>query len=135
MNRFEIKVNNNNAVIYARYSSDKQNEQSIEGQIRVVKEYAKRNNIPIINTYIDRAISGRSDDRPEFQKMINDSKNKQFGYVLVYKFDRFSRDRYDSMTYKQKLKRNGVKVISSTEYISDDPQGIILESLIDGYSE
>ena len=135
MDRFEIKVNNNNAVIYARYSSDKQNEQSIEGQIRVVKEYAKRNNIPIINTYIDRAISGRSDDRPEFQKMINDSKNRQFGYVLVYKFDRFSRDRYDSMTYKQKLKRNGVKVISSTEYISDDPQGIILESLIDGYSE
>ena len=131
----ETKVNNSNAVIYARYSSDKQNEQSIEGQVRVIKEYANRNNIPIITSYIDRAISGRSDDRPEFQQMIEDSKNKKFGYVLVYKYDRFSRDRLNSLLYKRELKKNGVKVISVTEYISDDPQGILFESIIDGYSE
>ena len=131
----EIEVNNNKAVIYARYSSDKQNEQSIEGQIRVINDYAIRNNIPIIDSYIDRAITGRSDDRPEFQRMIAEAKNRGFGYVLVYKFDRFSRDRLNSLVYKRELKKNGVKVISVTEFISDDPQGILFESIIDGYSE
>ena len=131
----EIKVNNNNAVVYARYSSDAQTEQSIEGQIRTITEYAKKNNIPIIDTYIDRAISGKREDRPEFQRMIYDSKKKNFGYVLVYRFDRFSRDRLNSLVYKRELKKNGVKVISVTEYISDDPQGILFESIIDGYSE
>ena len=131
----EIKVNNNNAVIYARYSSDAQTEQSIEGQIRTITEYAKSNNIPIIDSYIDRAISGKREDRPEFQRMIYESKKKNFGYVLVYRFDRFSRDRLNSLVYKRELKKNGVKVISVTEYISDDPQGILFESIIDGYSE
>lgn len=130
-----FKINNKNAVIYARYSSDSQSEQSIEGQVRVINEYAKRNNIPIIDSYIDRAISGRREDRPEFQKMISDAKKKQFGYVLVYKYDRFSRDRLNSLVYKRELKKAGVKVISVTEYISDDPQGILFESIIDGYSE
>ena len=130
-----LKVNNKNAVIYARYSSDNQTEQSIEGQVRVINEYAKRNSIPIIESYIDRAISGRREDRPEFQRMLKDSKNKQFGYVLVYKFDRFSRDRLTSLMSKRDLRKNGVKVISVTEYISDDAQGILFESIIDGYSE
>ena len=130
-----MKVNNNNAVIYARYSCENQTEQSIEGQIRVITEYAQRNNIPILETYIDRAISGRREDRPEFQRMIKDAKNKNFGYVLVYKYDRFSRDRLNSLLYKRELKKAGVKVISVTEYISDDPQGILFESIIDDYSE
>ena len=120
----ELPVNNENAVIYARYSSDKQNEQSIEGQIRVIKEYALKNNIPIVDSYIDRALTGRSDDRPEFQKMIADSTKREFGYVLVYKFDRFSRDRLNSLLYKRELRMNGVKVVSVTEYISDNSQGI-----------
>ena len=131
----DIKLNNQNAVIYARYSSESQTEQSIEGQVRVITDYAKSNNIPIIDTYIDRAITGTSDKRPEFQRMIADAKNKNFGYVLVYKFDRFSRDRLNSLVYKRELKKNGVKVVSVTEYISDDPQGILFESIIDGYSE
>jgi DNA invertase Pin-like site-specific DNA recombinase len=67
--------------------------------------------------------------------MIAEAKNRGFGYVLVYKFDRFSRDRLNSLVYKRELKKNGVKVISVTEYISDDPQGILFESIIDGYSE
>ena len=125
-----MKVNNNSAVIYARYSCENQTEQSIEGQIRVITEYAQRNNIPIVESYIDRAISGRREDRPEFQRMIKDSKNRNFGYVLVYKFDRFSRDRLTSLVAKRELKKNGVKVTSVTEYITDDPQGILLESLI-----
>ena len=112
----DIKINRV-AVIYARYSSDRQNEQSIEGQVRVISEYAARNNIRIIKSYIDRAMTGRSDDRPEFQQMIKDAKSGTFDTVLVYKFDRFSRDRLNSLIYKRELKKNGVKVVSVTEFI------------------
>ena len=79
------------AVIYARYSCDNQTEQSIEGQLRVCEEYAQRNNILILNTYIDRAMTGTNDNRPDFQKMLKDSNKKEWDYVLVYKLDRFSR--------------------------------------------
>lgn len=85
-----------NAVIYARYSSDSQREESIEGQIRECKEYAEHNDITILGTYIDRALSARTADRPEFQRMIRDSDKNLFDAVLVWKLDRFSRDRYDS---------------------------------------
>ena len=85
-----------NAVIYARFSSHNQQEQSIEGQIRYCTEYAKKNDMTIINSYIDRAISGTSDNRPEFLQMIKDSNNHQFNVVLVWKLDRFARNRYDS---------------------------------------
>ena len=84
------------AVIYARYSSDSQTEQSIEGQLRVCEEYAQKNNILILNTYIDRAMTGTNDNRPDFQRMIKDSAKKAFSYVLVYKFDKFSRNKYES---------------------------------------
>ena len=73
------------AVIYARYSSDSQNEQSIEGQLRVCEEYAKRNGILILNTYIDRAMTGRNDNRPDFQRMLKDSNRKEWNYIIVYK--------------------------------------------------
>ena len=80
------------AVIYARYSSDNQTEQSIEGQLHVCEEYAKQNDILIVDTYIDRAMTGTNDNRPDFQRMLKDSNKKKWDYVLVYKFDRFSRD-------------------------------------------
>lgn len=60
-------------VIYARYSSDNQREESIEGQLRECKEYAERNDITILGTYIDRALSAKTDNRLEFQRMIKDS--------------------------------------------------------------
>ena len=122
-------------VIYARYSSDSQREESIEGQIRECTEYAVRNNITILGTYIDRALSARTADRPEFQRMIADSEKELFDVVLVWKLDRFSRDRYDSAHYKRILKKHGVKVISVKENISDGPEGIILESMLEGYAE
>ena len=123
------------AVIYARYSSDSQREESIEGQIRECTEYAERNSIIILTNYIDRALSARTADRPEFQRMIRDSEKGLFDTVLVWKLDRFSRDRYDSAHYKHLLKKNGVKVISAKENISDGPEGIILESMLEGYAE
>ena len=124
-----------NAVIYARYSSETQTENSIEGQLRECKEYADKHNIQVIGTYIDRALSAKTDSRPEFQKMIADSTKKQFDFIIVWKLDRFSRDRYDSAHYKRILKKNNVKVISATELISEGSTGVLLESLIEGYAE
>ena len=122
-----------NAVIYARYSSDSQREESIEGQLRECREYAERNNMTIVGTYIDRALSAKTADRPEFQRMIKDSAKELFEIVLVWKLDCFSRDRYDSAHYKHILKKNGVKVISAKEHISEGPEGIILEAMLEGY--
>ena len=123
------------AVIYARYSSDSQSEQSIEGQLRVCNEYARNNDILIVATYIDRAMTGKNDNRPDFQKMLKDSARKQWDYVLVYKLDRFSRNKYETAVHKHTLKNNGVRVISATEFVPDTPEGIILESMLEGYAE
>ena len=123
------------AVIYARYSSDNQREESIEGQLRECTAFAEKNGITILRHYIDRAFSARTDNRPEFQAMIKDSGKKLFDTVIVWKLDRFARNRYDSARYKAHLKKNGVKVISATEVISDGAEGIILESVLEGYAE
>ena len=93
-----------NAVIYARYSSDNQREESIEGQIRECTAYAERNGITVVRHYIDRALSAKTDNRPDFQQMIRDSNKKLFEIVLVWKFDRFARNRFDSANYKMILK-------------------------------
>ncbi|MFA6862106.1 MAG: recombinase family protein [Bacilli bacterium] len=103
------------AVIYARYSSDNQREESIEGQIRECTAFAKKSGIDIIDEYIDRAMSARTDKRPSFQKMIDDSYNHRFDAVIVWKRDRFARSRYDSFKYKTILESNGVRLLSATE--------------------
>ena len=123
------------AVIYARYSSDNQREESIEGQIRECTEYAKYNDMEIVGQYIDRAFSAKTDDRPDFQRMIADSAKKLFDVVLVWKLDRFARNRYDSAFYRYTLRKNGVRVVSAKENISNGPEGIILESLLEGIAE
>lgn len=124
-----------NVVIYARYSSYGQNEQSIDQQFKVCEEYCKRNGYTVIEHYSDEAISGTTDKRPSFQRMIQDSYSQCFQYVIVYKLDRFSRDRYDSAHYKAMLKKNGIKVLSACENIADDPTGIILEAMLEGMAE
>lgn len=121
------------AVIYARYSCDSQTEQSIEGQLRVCKTYAQEHDILIIGTYIDRAMSGTNDNRPDFKRMLADSAKKLWDFVIVYKLDRFSRDKYEMTIHKHTLKENGVRLISAMENIPDTPEGIILESLLEGY--
>ena len=124
-----------NAVIYARYSSYGQTEQSIEGQIRVCKEFAERNGYNVINIYIDRAMTGTNDNRPAFQQMIEDAKSKTFEAIIVYKLDRFSRNKYDNVVYKHKLAQYGVRVISATEAISDTPEGMMMEGLLEMFAE
>lgn len=123
------------AVIYARYSSDKQTEQSIEGQLRVCNEYARNHDILIVDKYVDRAMTGTNDRRDEFQKMIKDSAKAKWDYVLVYKLDRFSRDKYETAIHRRTLRNNGVKLVSAMENIPDSPEGIILESLLEGMNQ
>ncbi|MBE5763016.1 MAG: recombinase family protein [Clostridiales bacterium] len=123
------------AVIYARFSCSSQTEQSIEGQLRVCYEYAKRNDITVVKEYIDRAKSGTNDARPSFQLMMKECVRKQWDYILVYKLDRFSRDKYDSAVHKHTLKQNGIKVISATENIPDTPEAIIFESVLEGFAQ
>lgn len=122
-------------VIYARYSSNNQTEQSIEGQIRVCREYAQRNNLAVAGTYIDRATTGTNDNREQFQKMLKDSDKKAWDYVLCYKLDRFSRNKYEMAIHRKHLKDNGVKILSAMENIPDSPEGILLESLLEGINQ
>ena len=111
------------AIIYARYSCDNQREESIEGQLRECKVFAERKEFTLVGTYIDRAVSAKTDNRPEFQKMIKDSAKGLFDVIIVWKLDRFARNRYDSAHYKAILRKNGVKVISATEVISEGAGG------------
>ena len=124
-----------NAVIYARFSSHAQNEQSIEGQLAECHAFAERNGLQIRHEYIDRALTGTTDKRPEFLRMIEDSKRKGFQFVIVYQLDRFARNRYDSATYKAKLKKNGVRVLSAKENITDDASGILIEGVLESMAE
>lgn len=124
-----------NVVIYARYSSHKQTDQSIEGQLKECYAFAKRNGYNVIEEYIDEALTGTSDNRPSFLKMIEDSNKKTFNGVIVYQLDRFARNRYDSARYKHKLKQNNVRVFSARENISDDASGVLMESVLEGMAE
>ncbi|MEG1925799.1 MAG: recombinase family protein, partial [Ruthenibacterium sp.] len=124
-----------NAVIYARFSSYKQHETSIEGQLQECYAYAERNNITVINEYIDRATTGKNDKRPSFQKMMVDSEKKQFDIILVYQLDRFARSRADSALYKRKLSKCDVHVVSARENISNDASGILVEGMLESMAE
>ncbi len=123
------------AVIYARYSSERQTEQSIEGQLTVCHKFAKDNGFTVVQEYIDRATTGTNDNRAAFQFMLRDAALRNWQYVIVYKGDRFSRNRIESAIHKKTLRDNGVKLISATENIPDTPEGIILESLLEGMAE
>lgn len=122
------------SVIYARYSSDRQRDVSIDQQIKHIEQYAEHNGYEIVGTYTDRALTGRTDARPGFQQMLKDAEKRQWSFIIVYSLDRFSRDKYDNVLYKHKLKQYNVKVISATEPISDDPAGVLLEGILESYS-
>ena len=124
-----------NVVIYARFSSHTQTEQSIEGQLKVCYEYAKAHQYTVIGEYIDRAQSGTTDNRTDFQRMIQDSEKHTFQGILVYQLDRFARNRYDSAINKAKLKKNGVRVLSARENITEDASGILIEGVLESMAE
>ena len=116
-------------VIYARYSSQRQNETSIEAQLYECYKYCKENDYNVIREYIDKEITGTISDRPHFLQMIEDSREKRFEAVIVYQFDRFSREKYDNAIFKKELLDNGVKVISAKEPVSDGASGILMEGM------
>ena len=127
---------NKTTIVYARYSSHQQTEQSIDGQLRVCKEFAQRNGYTIIGEYIDRAASGTNDKRPEFQRMLSDATAGTFEYVLVYQYDRFARNRRDSLNNKHHLSKYHVKLISATEpMITDDPANVFIEGMLETVAE
>lgn len=129
-------MNNNRARLYGRYSTNMQREESIEGQFRECQEYADKHGLVITGEYADRALSGKfSESRSQFLRMIKDAEKGQFDVLLVYKMDRFARNRYDAAVYKYRLRKAGVKVISVREHIPEGAEGIILESVLEGYAE
>lgn len=125
------------AVIYARYSpGPNQTEQSIEGQVADCEAFARANNIKIIKIYADRHVSGKSTKgRYEFLKMVADAEAGRFDAVITWKIDRLGRDRYDLAVNKYKLKRAGVRLLYAKESIPDGPEGILLESVMEGLAE
>ncbi len=124
------------AVIYARYSDRGQREESIEDQVRVCTEAAEAAGDEVVRVYADRAASGTTTDhRPAFAQLLADSEDARWERVYVYKVDRFARNRYDSAISRNKLKRNGVRVVSATEGINDGPDGILMEAVLEGMAE
>ena len=121
--------------LYARFSSDNQRTESIDAQVRAMTDFCNQNKWKIVEIYIDEAYSATNDRRPSFQRMIEDSGKGLFDIVLVHKLDRFSRNRYDSAVYKNKLKHNGVRLFSVLERLDDSPESIILESMIESIGE
>lgn len=123
------------AFAYERFSSEMQREESIDAQKRAIEDYCSNKNIKIVRHYTDRGVSATTANRPEFQNMIHDSEESNINFVIVHKFDRFSRDKYDSITNKKKLIDNGIRVISVSEPIDNTPEGILLEGMIESYSQ
>src|SRR5699024_9736064 len=123
------------AASYARFSSDNQREESVEAQLADNKKYAIKNNIVIVKEYIDRALTGRTDNREDFQQIITDAKKDKFDVVIVHKVDRFARNRYDSAIHKHTLKKHGVKVMYSAQAIDDSPEGVLMEGMLESFAE
>lgn len=124
-------------VIYARYSDGpRQTDQSIEGQVADCRAYAADHDIDIIGVYADRHISGTSTvGRDEFQRMMHDADRKRFDCVITWKIDRFGRNREDIAVNKMKLRKAGIQLMYAKESVPDGPEGILLESLLEGLAE
>ena len=124
-----------NAVIYARYSCENQREESISGQLRKNHEEAKRLNLKVTSIYVDRAKTARNDNRPEFQRMIKELDKSNVSAVIVWSYDRFTRNRLDALLYRRYLSNRDVRLISCTEPLIEGPAGIFVESIIDANAE
>lgn len=124
------------AVGYCRYSSNNQREESIEAQMRAIKQYCETRDIELVRFYKDEAISGTSiKDRESFLEMISDSKKGEFELVIVHKYDRFARNQYDHAIFEKKLNGNNVLLVSVLEELNDSPESIILKSVLTGMNE
>lgn len=112
-----------NAIIYARYSSHNQRDVSIEQQIEACRKHAAELGLTITDTYEDRAISGRTDNRPAFQRMMRDAEDGKFQYVLAWKSNRMGRNMMQAMVNESRLMDCGVKVFYAEEDFDDSAAG------------
>lgn len=124
-----------NAVIYARYSSHNQTENSIEAQVDAAKRYASTHKYNVVDVFADRAKTGTNDNREEFQRMLSATDHHNFSVIIVWKVDRFGRNREEIALNKYRCKKNGVRVEYVAENITDGPEGVILESVLEGFAE
>ncbi|MBO4732098.1 MAG: recombinase family protein [Spirochaetaceae bacterium] len=131
----KAKLKDEKAVVYARFSSHSQGEQSIEGQLAAARAYAAARGYTIIHEYIDRAMTGKNDNRDDFQKMLTDCAKKQFTVIIVWKVDRFGRNREEITFNKYRAKKHGVRVEYVAENLPDSPEAVILESVLEGMAE
>ena len=129
------------AALYIRVSTEEQTEYSPAAQRRALTDYAEKSGIEVLPEYIfiDEGFSGRTaGKRPGFMRMIGaaKSKPKPFDVILVHKFDRFARNREDSIVYKSMLQReHGIKVISISETMDDSPISVLLEAMLEAMAE
>ena len=122
-------------VIYARFSSENQREESAEAQLRACKDYARSHKYLVVGEYVDRAFTGTNDNRPEFQRMIEDSRKGLFEIALVHKLDRFSRNVEQTIRYISELKDNGVELKSVIEQFDNTPEGEFMRNMMSNISQ
>lgn len=131
-----MKNEGRRAVIYARYSAGpRQTGQSIEGQVAVCTKFLETRGYDLIRIYADEHITGRTDKRPQFQQMLADAAKEEFDVLCLYSSDRFSRNKYHSVYYKASLREMGIKILYAAENIPDGPEGVLLESLMEGWAQ
>ncbi len=123
-------MNLKRAVIYARFSSDNQNIESIEAQENACIKYIEDHGMILIETYSDMAYSGTTSNRPKFREMIEDAKKRKFDFVIVHKYDRFARNEMDHGISEKKLNQFDVELIFATEPIENNPAGQFMKSII-----
>ncbi len=123
------------ASCYCRYSSDKQQQQSIEHQLETIEAFCHKHDITLIEKYIDEAQTGTNDQRKAFQRMIEDSGHSKWGYLLVYDLSRLARNVEDQMFYQKILKQHGIMVISVEEKFDSSPEGHLFSLITAGINE
>lgn len=123
------------AFIYCRFSSHKQQELSIEGQRDICIEYAEKHNITVCGEYADRARTGKNDNRADFRRLIRDASTGVVDCVLVWRYDRFFRNRAESALFRKQLEAAGVHLISVTEFIPEGSAGVITQGMIETVAE
>lgn len=128
-------TNSKRVVIYARYSDHNQREESIAAQLRFCREYCRQRGYIIVAEYTDEALTGRKDDRPDFQRMIRDAKSGNFDLIVCHKVNRFSRDKYDDAHYKKMLLKVGVRVVFAAQEVEDSKEGRFMETILVGQAQ
>jgi site-specific DNA recombinase len=123
------------AIVYARFSSNKQREESITAQLRAISEYTNKKGIKIIKEYIDEGKSATTDERPSFQRMFSEIKQLKPDLVLVHKLDRFARDRFDAAFYRREIQKAGAKLVAVDQPFDDSPESVLFEGIIEAWAE